>query len=150
MLKYSQTPGPSKCAAINGAQHIFSAAKLFQTMISKSVHHFGTTTGVIRVRTKHNQDTVVPVYCIVANVKVSYRYRGPPPWGSYRREATPRSLPLGSGLDPEDRGPSGHLEHVFLPLKPILEARFSASGILQYVYCRYSIHVKPIEQSFCN
>ena len=47
MLKESQTPGPSKCAAFNGAQHIFSPAKLFQNMIAKSVHHFGTTAGVI-------------------------------------------------------------------------------------------------------
>ena len=40
-------PGPSNCAAFYGAQHIFSSAKLFQNMISKSVHHFGTTAGVI-------------------------------------------------------------------------------------------------------
>ena len=49
MLKDSQNPGPWKCAAFNGAQHIFSQAKLFQNMISNSVHHFDTTAGVIRV-----------------------------------------------------------------------------------------------------
>ena len=36
-LKHSQTPGPSKRATFYGAQHIFSPAKLFQNMISKSV-----------------------------------------------------------------------------------------------------------------
>ena len=30
MLKDGQTPGPSKCASLYGAQHIFSPAKLFQ------------------------------------------------------------------------------------------------------------------------
>ena len=44
----SQTHLPSKCAAFNNAQHKFSPAKLFQNMIFKSVHHFGTTAGVIR------------------------------------------------------------------------------------------------------
>ena len=48
MLKYSQTPGHSKCAAFNGAQHIFIPAKLLQNMISKRVYNFGTTDGVIR------------------------------------------------------------------------------------------------------
>ena len=35
------------CAESNGAQHIFSPANLYQNLISKSVHHFGTTAGVI-------------------------------------------------------------------------------------------------------
>ena len=49
MLKDSLIPrGPSKWAAFYGAQHIFCPAKLFQYMISKSVHHICTTAGVIR------------------------------------------------------------------------------------------------------
>ena len=49
-VKTSQTHRPSKCATFNGAQHIFSLAKFFQIMILKSVHPFGTTAGVIRVK----------------------------------------------------------------------------------------------------
>ena len=41
---------PSKCTTFYGAQHIFSPAKLFQNMISKSVYHICTTAGVIRVK----------------------------------------------------------------------------------------------------
>ena len=51
MLKYSQIPGLLKCEAFNGAQHIFSPAKLVQNIISRSVHHFGTTAGIISVLT---------------------------------------------------------------------------------------------------
>ena len=48
MLKYSQTPGHSKCSTFNSARYIFSQAQFFQNMISKFVHHFYTTAGVIR------------------------------------------------------------------------------------------------------
>ena len=49
MLKDSQTHRPSQCATFYGEQHIFSPAKLFKNMISKSVYHICTTGGVIRV-----------------------------------------------------------------------------------------------------
>ena len=38
------------CAAFNGAQYIFSLAKLFKNMFPKRVHHFGTTAAVIICR----------------------------------------------------------------------------------------------------
>ena len=47
-VKIHSKPRPSKCAAFYGAQHIISPAQLFQNMISKSVHHFATTAGLIR------------------------------------------------------------------------------------------------------
>ena len=59
MLKYSQTPGHSKCAAFNGAQHIFIPAKLLQNMISKRVYNFGTTDRVIRVLKRQSHEICV-------------------------------------------------------------------------------------------
>ena len=50
MLKDSQTPDPSKCAAIYGAQRIFRPANVY--IIFKSGDHFGTIAGVIRIETK--------------------------------------------------------------------------------------------------
>ena len=58
-VKYSQTLGPSKCAALISAQHIFSPAKLFQNMISQSVHHLDTAAGIIRVLTRDERAFLV-------------------------------------------------------------------------------------------
>ena len=73
MLKDSQTHRPSKCSAFNGAQHIFSPAKLFQNMISKNVHHFGRTAGVIRVKkvpksSKYSLQSHMFFYSFVVNL----------------------------------------------------------------------------------